>query len=31
MKMDFLALIDKYYADNPPLKEILLCHRPTVV
>lgn len=26
MKMDFLALIDKYYADNPPLKEILLCH-----
>ena len=24
--MDFLALIDKYYADNPPLKEILLCH-----
>lgn len=24
--MDFLALINKYYEDNPPLKEILLRH-----
>lgn len=24
--MDYLALIDKYYADNEPLKEILLTH-----